>query len=76
MANNQPLSPQGYNIKDEPYNTNPFWGDDGTEDPSIYTRLTALEDDVEDLEALKADKSDLNDYYTKTEITDIVNNIT
>ena len=75
MANNQPLSPQGYNIKDEPYNTNPFWGDDGTEDPSIYTRLTALEDDVEDLEALKADKSDLNDYYTKTEITDIVNNI-
>ena len=25
MSNLQPLSPQGYNIKDEPYNTNPFW---------------------------------------------------
>lgn len=29
MADNkQPLSPQGYNLGGEPYNTNPFWGDD------------------------------------------------
>lgn len=25
MANNQPLSPQGYNINEDPVNTNPFW---------------------------------------------------
>ena len=25
MANNQPLSPQGYNITEDPVNTNPFW---------------------------------------------------
>lgn len=25
MANNQPLSPQGYNITEDPANTNPFW---------------------------------------------------
>lgn len=74
-TNIQPLSPQGYNIKDEPYNTNPFWGDDGNVDPSLYTRVAELESDVADLESGKADKSELNDYYTKTEITDIVNNI-
>lgn len=75
MANLQPLSPQGYNIKDEPYNTNPFWGDDENPDPSIYTRLTALEEDVEDLETYKADKSQLNDYYTKVEVVDLIDNI-
>lgn len=75
MANLQPLSPQGYNIKDEPYNTNPFWGDDENPDPSIYTRLTALEEDVENLDTYKADKSQLNNYYTKVEVTDLLNNI-
>lgn len=75
MANLQPLSPQGYNIKDEPYNTNPFWGDDESTDPSVYTRLTELENDVEDLETHKADKSQLDNYYTKVEITDRLNNI-
>lgn len=25
MANNQAMSPQGYNIEDRPYNDNPFW---------------------------------------------------
>lgn len=30
MANNQPLSPQGYNILRDPTNTNPFWEDDPT----------------------------------------------
>lgn len=30
MANNQPLSPQGYNILRDPTNTNPFWDDDPT----------------------------------------------
>lgn len=33
MANNQPLSPQGYNIGTEPSNDNPFW------DHSITTEL-------------------------------------
>jgi len=75
MANLQPLSPQGYNIKDEPYNTNPFWGDDENPDPSIYTRLSALEEDVEDLETYKADKSQLENYYTKVEVTDLIDNI-
>lgn len=27
MANNQPISPQGYNILRDPTNTNPFWDD-------------------------------------------------
>lgn len=75
MANLQPLSPQGYNIQDAPVNTNPFWGDDENPDPTIYTRLTALEEDVDDLETYKADKSQLNDYYTKVEITEKLNNI-
>lgn len=75
MANLQPLSPQGYNIQDAPLNTNPFWDDDENPDPTIYTRLTALEEDVDDLETYKADKSQLDNYYTKVEITDIVNNI-
>lgn len=31
MANNQPLSPQGYNVNDAPVNTNPFWEAGGGE---------------------------------------------
>lgn len=73
MANNQALSPQGYNIKDEPYNVNPFWGDDENPDPTIYQRLTALENDVEDLDEDKLDASEINNYYTKTEIDDKFN---
>ena len=31
MANNQDLSPQGYNINENPMNENPFWGDGNVE---------------------------------------------
>lgn len=64
MPDNRPLSPQGYNIKDEPLNNNPFWGDDGSTDPTIYTRLTQLENDVDTLDRAKADKTELASYVT------------
>ena len=67
MANLQNLSPQGYNIQDDPLNLNPFWRGEDV-DPSVNTRLTALEQKTTQLENEKADASDLANYYTKTEI--------
>lgn len=35
-SNNQPLSPQGYNLGGEPYNHNPFWDDTPTPTPDFH----------------------------------------
>lgn len=75
MANTQPLSPQGYNIQDAPMNTNPFWGDDENTDPSVYQRLTALEEDVTEIEGTMATETDLENYYNKDEIDERFNSI-
>ena len=62
MANSQPLSPQGYNIKDNPVNNNPFWGEQPV-DPSVYTRLDTLEYEVGQLQINKADATDVTALY-------------
>ena len=35
-TNNQPLSPQGYNLGGEPYNTNPFWSEPTPAPPEYH----------------------------------------
>ena len=51
--NIQALSPQGYNINDNPMNTNPFW--DQELDPTALGRLEQAERDIDDLEQNKQD---------------------
>lgn len=43
MPNNQPLSPQGYNITVDPTNTNPFWDGVGPTPSSEWIELTLQE---------------------------------
>lgn len=50
MANTQKLSPAGYIINNEPYNTNPFFTFDTPDIPNLESRLQEIEKDIEDLE--------------------------
>lgn len=51
--NTQALSPQGYNINDNPMNANPFW--DNELDPTALARLEQCERDIDNLEQNKQD---------------------
>lgn len=75
MSDTRQLSPQGYNIYDDPKNTNPFWGGDEPDDPTVYQRLTDLENAVDNIEDTMATESELDNYYDKDEIDDKFNAI-
>ena len=68
MSDTRQLSPQGYNIYDDPKNTNPFWGGEEPDDPTVYQRLTDLENAVDNIEDTMATESELDNYYNKDEI--------
>lgn len=73
MSNTNKISPQGYIITKDPKNDNPFWGGgDEPIDPSVYTRLDELENDVAELESDKADVSALTNFYTKSQVDEII----
>lgn len=70
--NTQKLNPAGYLINDDPMNQNPFFSFDSSDtDPTIYDRLTNIENNLSALTA-RVEKNEIDILELKNEISGVL----
>lgn len=70
--NTQKLNPAGYLINDDPMNQNPFFSFDSSDtDPTIYDRLTNIENNLSALTA-RVEKNEIDISDIKTELNGVL----